>query len=414
MPDSTKIPVIARRQRGQVVLLTLILVLMIAAMGVTRYAMSGASVVAEQVASNAEQMSIIKTALIAYSVNGRNPAPAACPSTTHARPGELPCPDTDNDGIEECLCTAAQRVGRVPWKTLGIAEPKDAAGETFWYVLAASHRPWTSTGGPAAINSDSKGTLLVWKDDMVTNLTNEAIAVIIAPGQAIGTQTRSTTVTADCALTGTIIAQNLCANNYLEGTPGGGFNWKNNGPFVMSLATRLPSTFNDQLLPVTTSDILPVIEQRVGKDVITLLKQYKVAAGYFPWASNAWTGSSVASARYGNPPLVTASPTDWGSGGTPTVPVYLTDNNWWRVIYYAVGDRVDPSPSTFNVFNYGSGGNTSVVIIMPGPAGASRPSTSWADYVADATNRDGDDTFATPASTAYTKNHLYSIPYPYP
>ena len=59
-------------------------------------------------------------------------------------------------------------------------------------------------------------------------------------------------------------------------------------------------------------------------------------------------------------------------------------------------------------------GNTSVVIIMPGPAGASRPSTSWADYVADATNRDGDDTFATPASTAYTKNHLYSIPYPYP
>ena len=47
-------------------------------------------------------------------------------------------------------------------------------------------------------------------------------------------------------------------------------------------------------------------------------------------------------------------------------------------------------------------------------AGASRPSTSWADYVADATNRDGDDTFATPASTAYTENHLYSIPYPYP
>jgi hypothetical protein len=359
-------------------------------------------------------MGIIKTALIAYSVNGRNPAPAACPSTTHARPGELPCPDLDNDGIEECLCTGTQRVGRVPWKTLGIAEPKDASGETFWYIVSASHRPYTSTGTPVKINSDTKGTLPVWKDDLVTNLTNEAIAVIIAPGQAIGTQKRSALVAEDCAQTSTVILQNLCPNNYLESTPGGGRNWQNNGPFVMSLTTPSPSTFNDQLLAVTTSDILPVVEQRVGKDVIALFKQYKVAAGYFPWASNAWTGSSVASVRYGNPPLVTASPTDWGSSGTPTVPTYLTDNDWWRVIYYAVGDRIDPSPSTFNVFNYNGGGNTSVVIIMPGPAGSSRPSTNWSDYVADATNRDGDDTFATPASTAYTKNHLYSIPYPYP
>lgn len=414
MPHLPKLPLTARRQRGQVILLTMILVLMIAAAGVTRYALSGASVVAEQVANNAAQMAIIKTALIAYAVNGRNPAPAACPTTTNARPGELPCPDTDNDGIEECLCNITGSVGRVPWKTLGIAEPKDAAGETFWYVLSASHRPWYSTGGPAIINSDSKGSLPVWKDDMVTNMTNEAIAVIIAPGQAIGTQTRSTTATASCSLTSTTIAQNLCANNYLEGTPGGGFNWKNNGPFVMSLTTPSPSTFNDQLLPVTTSDILPVIEQRVGKDVIALLKQYKATLSYFPWASDDWSGQSQNNARYGNVPLKQASPKDWGTNGLPSVPVYLTLNNWWRVLYYAVGDRVTQTPVTFNVFNYGGGGNTSAIVITPGPAGVARPSTNWSDYVDDATNRDGDDTFAAPASSAYTKDHLFSIPYPYP
>jgi type II secretory pathway pseudopilin PulG len=414
MPTSTVFPFSRARQRGQAILLSLILVLMIAAIGITRYAASGATINSQNIANNAEQMSMIKMALILYARNGRNPAPAACPSTTNARPGELPCPDLDGDGIEECLCTASQRVGRVPWKTLGIPEPKDAAGETFWYVLSASNRPWTSTGSPTAINSDTKGTLPVWKDDMVNNLTNEAIAVIIAPGAEIGTQSRRPNHNAACTLTGTTIAESWCANNYMEDTPGGGFNWKNNGPFVMTLSTQSTGTFNDQLMPVMMTDILPLIEQKVGSDLVTLFKQYKVAAGYYPWASNAWTGTSVASARYGNPPLVTATPTNWGSGGTPTVPVYLTNNNWWRVIYYAVGDRITASPSTFNVFNYNGGGNTSAIFITPGAAGSSRPSTSWADYVDDATNRDGDDTFATPASTAITKDHLYSIAYPYP
>ena len=86
MSDSRILPSTTRRQRGQVILLTMILVLMIAAMGVTRYAMSGSSVVAEQIANNAAQMAIIKTALVAYAINGRNPAPTACPSTSSSSP----------------------------------------------------------------------------------------------------------------------------------------------------------------------------------------------------------------------------------------------------------------------------------------------------------------------------------------
>jgi hypothetical protein len=249
---------------------------------------------------------------------------------------------------------------------------------------------------------------------MVTNVTNQAVAVIIAPGQAIGTQKRSDMVSETCTQTGTSIPQNRCPNNYLENTPGGGYNWQNNGPFVMALAAPSPSTFNDQLLAVSTSDFMPLVEQRVATDVIALLKQYKSTQTYFPWASDDWSGQSHNNARYGNVPLKQAAPKDWGSNGLPTVPVYLTLNDWWRVIYYAVGDRVTQTPVTFNVFNYNGGGNTSAVIIMPGPADTSRPSTSWADYVDDATNRDGDDTFATPASTAITKDRLYSIAYPYP
>lgn len=402
-----------RHQRGAAVLLTVVLLLMIAAVGITRYATSGASLTIQHVTDNSAQIAAVKAALIAYAMNGRNPAPAACPSTTNARPGELPCPDTNNDGVEECTCSGNSLIGRVPWKTLGIPDPKDASGETLWYAVSASYQPYDSTGAPVKINSDTKGTLPVYKDDQANLLTNEAIAVIIAPGTAIGSQTRSTTLTVDCTSTGTTVVQNLCANNYLEST-----NWRNSGPFLMALNTPNPGTFNDQVQSLTTADIMPLVEQRVGKDVIALLKQYKTTStcNCFPWADSdaARDGSSNSSNRYGALPLVTALPENWGSGAIPAVPVYLTQNDWWSVLYYAVGDRITQTPSTFNVFNYGGGGNTSVVVITPGPAGATRPSSNWSDYVDDATNVDGDDTFATPASSAYTKDHLFSIPYPYP
>ena len=49
--------------------------------------------------------------------------------------GELPCPDTDNDGFAEAACST-RTLGRVPWRTLGIPEPRDTAGETLWYAVS--------------------------------------------------------------------------------------------------------------------------------------------------------------------------------------------------------------------------------------------------------------------------------------
>jgi type II secretory pathway pseudopilin PulG len=407
-----------RRQRGQVVLLSVILVMMIAAAGVTTYAMSGTSQAAKQAADNAKQLATVKTALISYAMNGRNPGPAACAGypNTNWRPGELPCPDTNNDGVEECTCTATNRIGRVPWKTLGIEDPKDSAGETLWYAISTVFRPWASNANP--INSDTRGNLSVWKDDVSNNLTTEAVAVIFAPGAEIGTQSRSSAVTGStprCTLTNTVIAPNLCANNYMESTPNGGANWRNTGPFVMSLTTPSTGTFNDQLLPITTADLIPLVEQRVAKDIISLLAQYKTKSvcNCYPWADNNWNGTSNSPNRKGTVPLETALPENWGSGAIPAMTPYLIQNDWWRVMYYAVADRVTQTPSTFMVLNLNAGGgNTSVVLIAPGPATGSRPSNNWADYIDDTSNRDGDDNFFTPTSTAYTKDRLYSIPYP--
>ena len=411
------LPVIARRQRGVAVLLTMVLVLMIAAVGVTRFATSSASAAARHVADNAAQLAIVRTALLSYAVNGRNPGPAACGVNANWRPGELPCPDRDNDGMEECTCAGSGQIGRVPWKTLGIPEPRDAAGETLWYAVSTNFRAANAYAGPTPINSDTKGDLVVWKDDLVNQHTGEAIAVIIAPGSIVGNQTRSTTATVNCPLTETTIAQNLCSSNYMETSPGGGRNWTQGGQFVMGLTTPSPETFNDQVLALTTADLIPLVEQRVGKDVNELLKAYKrnSACACFPWADNNWDGVSDVSSVYGNVPLATAMPEAWGSGAIPAMTSYLTQNNWWRVLYYAVGNRITAVPPDAMTIDLNGGGwDTSTILITPGPAGNTRPSTDWSHYIADTTNRDNDRHFISPTSTQYARNRLFSIPYPFP
>jgi len=52
------------------------------------------------------------------------------------RPGNLPCPDANDNGSGESSCdTPASRVGRLPWKTLGLPDLRDGYGERLWYAV---------------------------------------------------------------------------------------------------------------------------------------------------------------------------------------------------------------------------------------------------------------------------------------
>src|SRR5215207_9438444 len=77
------------------------------------------------------------------------------------RPGSLPCPDTDDDGSAELFVGSScpSYVGRLPWRTLGIGDLRDAAGERLWYALSPNFRDHPTA---PAINSDSTGTLTVY------------------------------------------------------------------------------------------------------------------------------------------------------------------------------------------------------------------------------------------------------------
>ncbi len=417
----------------------------------------------EQVRQNQRQqrttdaLAQTKYALIGWSV--QRTSSGALPN---ARPGELPCPDINPlDGFEDGSCVAGA-IGRVPWKTLGIPEPKDGAGETLWYAIAGPFRIWNVNNNP--IHSDTKGNLTVYQDNTASAITNEAIAVLFAPGAAQGTQNRDTVATALCPTTGTTIVRNRCAANYLE-TAATVNNSTTNGPFISARDSdpANPLPFNDKVMAITTTDLMPMVEQRVAREVRTILENYRIAtaaqgynggAGIYPWADCTDGISDVDYPNRGRIPWQTATPVNWNTGApaTPSLPNWFTNQgstsyNWAWVIYYSVGknylENFGASCSTDSRWGCEPGQTslsvngvwgTRAVIFMPGPAGGSRPGVPyvgdvvgpwgtanwglgncnadyWQAYLDDPLNNDvDDDRYITPTSAAYARDRLYTIP----
>src|SRR5262245_5265019 len=118
-------------------------------------------------------------------------------SATHAiGPGHLLCPDADNDGQADTVACglASTRVGRLPWRTLGLPDLRDASGERLWYAVSRCflERSPDSFCGSYAVNSDTQGQLRV----SGAVQANGVVAIIFAPGPAIartagGQQVRS-------------------------------------------------------------------------------------------------------------------------------------------------------------------------------------------------------------------------------
>lgn len=424
-------------QRGQAVLVLLLMLGIVCSLFVYQMVDPAQATVRREARTQAV-MREVREALIGWSVQ-RTPSGAL----PNARPGELPCPDISPlDGFEDGNC-AAGVIGRVPWKTLGIPEPTDETGETLWYAIAGPFRIWNTNPNP--INSDTNGNLTVYRDSTATALTTEAVAIIFAPGASLGAQARDTG-TALCPTTGTTIPRNTCAANYLE-TAATVNNATIGGPFIAAQATN---TFNDKLLVLTTGDLITVVEQRVARELLALLTAYSTAPGKF-CSNNCYTGADKTytneeddEAVRGWLPLCQAESDDWEDLGidlTNPPLSWLTNNDWWKVIYYAVApDKTEHFPTISGTLTV-DGAPAHVVLITPGPApaGVTRPSLAtsapyqrtpvsgcivgpalstadarayWQQYLDpnDPLNYDfGDNTYATPSSTAYARNRLYVI-----
>lgn len=120
--------------------------------------------------------------------------------TPQTPPGTLPCPDTDGDGlVNRSLVTGicTNRLGLVPFRSLGIEEPLDSAGAPLWYAIEINYGrvydPTTVTPPfnplPPFRNSSLPSALtLLFR---ASNISEPMAFVVIAPGLPIGAQART-------------------------------------------------------------------------------------------------------------------------------------------------------------------------------------------------------------------------------
>ena len=90
-----------------------------------------------------------REALLAYAADR--------PIDARVGPGYLPCPDLDDDGWAEATCGSLsghigqeQRLGRLPWKTLGLPDLRDGYGERLWYAVSTRYKGLLNCAASAA------------------------------------------------------------------------------------------------------------------------------------------------------------------------------------------------------------------------------------------------------------------------
>ena len=357
-------------------------------------------------AQTAKALAEAKAALIGYAVS-RVVSPAVCsaPGNNCPRPGDLPCPDRDNTGdlltptgSPEPSCGnasgstgQARRIGRLPWRTLGLADLRDGDGERLWYAVSTNFKnntrsSCTNASAAGCLNSDVRGTITVYARNgtLIHDGRNPdpwtpsgLVAVVFAPGKVLRRQDATGDQDRSCT-GGSCNANDACTSlpptntrkcnprEYLDIALG-----EDNAIFDEEPVANRTDGFiqgkvfdasgnlivNDRLLTITYQDLIPLLEKRVVDEVLTCLKPYAgrdANSGRYPWAAplggTAPSYLGVIDARFGrvpDPPL-TVTPgmeNSWPSGCN-----IISGINWWfnwkELLFYGVADAYKPTALT--------------------------------------------------------------------
>jgi type II secretory pathway pseudopilin PulG len=347
---------VVNNQKGMALLMLVFIVTLLSSLSILR-SLDAATIQNDKAKKTQKALAEARLALLAYA-GSSSLAPAGC-GTNCARPGDLPCPDTNNDGIAENACGnasgstgQASRLGRLPWRTLGLQDLRDGDGERLWYAVSSRYKRNTRF---RPLNSDTVATITLRNTaGIVVNngaATTGRAALLIAPGagfrRADGvSQIRS------------LANQNL-AVHYLDNAFG-----EDNQNFVDANANGFISgpirdaagnvLVNDQILGVTRGDITEVMEKRVLAEVRNALTvvPYPSPASF---ADTTCLGSvqinlpncaENAALTSGRVPVNTGA----GWAATSILRGELS-NNWfqlnaWREqVYYAVSPACTPLPA---------------------------------------------------------------------
>ena len=387
-----------RLQRGQAILLIVILIAV--GIGAAIWSMMDLASVTRSNAEARHNEAVLaqaKAALIGYA--------ASADIAGAGRPGDLPCPDIDDDGYakvpEDYPCNGSA-LGRLPWKTLGLPDLRDSDGERLWYAVSSNFKsnprtPCATPGDPGCLNSDSRGTITVRSSAgaVINDGSNPnqwtpsgVIAVLIAPGRvlqrqgAAASQVRGCTVGVDCDATERCTAAPVTLTpkcnplNYLDVLVG----IEDNADFVDSNASngfiggevRDASSnviVNDRILTITYEDLMPMLQRRVAAEVLKCLNDYSAIAqngNRFPWAAPVATVSppyaDAYSTRFGRVPDNLFNTQHGVPGGVATPPcgnpsLCMTNawpascgivqgtwwNNWKDMVFYGLAEAYQPA-----------------------------------------------------------------------
>lgn len=171
-------------------------------------------------------------------------------------PGYLPCPDIDNDGDAEGICSLGgvnDTIGRLPYETLELEDLRDGSGQRFWYALSENFR---NNPKIVPLNSESPASA-----QLSVNGRTDIVAIIFAPGEPFDNQNRTA-------------GPNNVAN-YLE---------DDNSDFDTSFITSVNNpNINDRLIVITRQELMQAVEKRVLGEVRKMMIDYFSDHGAYPW-----------------------------------------------------------------------------------------------------------------------------------
>ncbi len=220
-------------------------------------------------------------------------------ATGAARPGELPCPDSNNNGTANAPCVA-NVIGRLPWSTLGIDDLRDGYGERLWYAVSSNYENSTRA---TPLNSETLGTITLRNTSglIINNgsIGSGLVAVIFSVGPPIRRQ--------DAVNQLRSAANQNNPTHYLDvalGEDNRNFINSNVNGFIQGpiLDANGGIVLNDKIITISYNDIIEPVEKRVIAAVSNALLDFYCApdsANYVNKSCDGATGNQF----YPNPAL---------------------------------------------------------------------------------------------------------------
>lgn len=238
----------AAAQQG-VVLLLLTMILFMAGAGWLLTTLNNNQATQKRDVTTAIALNAAREQLIAYAAMHNDYYPA-----TGVGPGHLPCPDTNGNGLENAPC-AANAPGKLPLSyvlpsaaVMPLSDHNNGIDQQFWYVVSSAFKR-----SPVGIaNTTSAGSVTL-------NGQTGIAALLIAPGEVTGTQTRP----------------NNTSSNYLEVG-------NITGPNYVSSDVVTPANFNDRVLAITVRELMSPVTARVVEAMRARIIAFQVMNGFYP------------------------------------------------------------------------------------------------------------------------------------